>query len=223
MNGRHPVVESQLLESSRQYVGNDCMFDNANARVLLLTGPNMGGKSTYLRQIALTSILAQIGAFVPADDAQLQIVDAIYSRIGAHDNLALDQSTFMIEMSETADILKHATPDSLVILDEIGRGTSTSDGIAIAYATLRYLHDKVRCKAVFATHYHELVPHVVPKLDALSPLHTAVYEDGKGGFSFLHKVQPGICTDSHALYVAQIAGIPKRVLEMARHFAASKA
>ncbi|KAJ2661305.1 MutS protein 1 [Coemansia sp. RSA 1200] len=223
MNGRHPVVESQLLESSRQYVGNDCTFDNANARVLLLTGPNMGGKSTYLRQIALTSILAQIGAFVPADDAQLQIVDAIYSRIGAHDNLALDQSTFMIEMSETADILKHATPDSLVILDEIGRGTSTSDGIAIAYATLRYLHDKVRCKAVFATHYHELVPHVVPKLDALSPLHTAVYEDGKGGFSFLHKVQPGICTDSHALYVAQIAGIPKRVLEMAREFVASKA
>ncbi|KAJ2524124.1 MutS protein 1 [Coemansia sp. RSA 2049] len=223
MNGRHPVVESQLLESSRQYVGNDCMFHNANARVLLLTGPNMGGKSTYLRQIALTSILAQIGAFVPADDAQLQIVDAIYSRIGAHDNLALDQSTFMIEMSETADILKHATPDSLVILDEIGRGTSTSDGIAIAYATLRYLHDKVRCKAVFATHYHELVPHVVPKLDALSPLHTAVYEDGKGGFSFLHKVRPGICTNSHALYVAQIAGIPKRVLEMARDFAVSKA
>ncbi|KAJ1892911.1 MutS protein 1, partial [Coemansia sp. IMI 209127] len=221
-NGRHPVVESQLLESSRQYVGNDCMFDSTNARVLLLTGPNMGGKSTYLRQIALTSILAQLGSFVPADDAQLQIVDAIYSRIGAHDNLALDQSTFMIEMSETADILKHATPESLVILDEIGRGTSTSDGIAIAYATLRYLHDKVRCKAVFATHYHELVPHVVPALDALDPLHTAVYEDGKGGFSFLHRVRPGICTDSHALYVAQIAGIPKKVLEMARDFAASK-
>ncbi|KAJ1663332.1 MutS protein 1 [Coemansia sp. RSA 1813] len=222
LNGRHPAVESQLLESSRQYVGNDCAFDSSDSRVLLLTGPNMGGKSTYLRQIALTSILAQLGNFVPADDAQLQIVDAIYSRIGAHDNLALDQSTFMIEMSETADILKHATPDSLVILDEIGRGTSTSDGIAIAYATLKYLHDEVRCKAVFATHYHELVPHVVPGLDALSPLHTAVYEDGKGGFSFLHKVRPGICTDSHALYVAQIAGIPKKVLKMARDFAASK-
>ncbi|KAJ2559773.1 MutS protein 1 [Coemansia sp. RSA 1933] len=220
-NGRHPVVESQLLESSRQYVGNDCQFDSTGARVLLLTGPNMGGKSTYLRQIALTSILAQLGSFVPADDAQLQIVDAIYSRIGAHDNLALDQSTFMIEMSETADILRHATPDSLVILDEIGRGTSTSDGIAIAYATLRYLHDKVRCKAVFATHYHELVPHVVPALSALNPLHTQVYEDGRGGFSFLHKVRPGICSDSHALYVAQIAGIPKEVLKMARDFSVS--
>ncbi|KAJ1953793.1 MutS protein 1, partial [Dipsacomyces acuminosporus] len=136
VNGRHPVVETQLLAANRQYVGNDCVFSSKDSQVLLLTGPNMGGKSTYLRQIALTSILAQTGSFVPADDAQLHVVDAIYSRIGAHDNVALDQSTFMVEMAETAHILKHATSRSLVILDEIGRGTSTTDGIAIAYATL---------------------------------------------------------------------------------------
>ncbi|KAJ2288506.1 MutS protein 1, partial [Coemansia sp. RSA 353] len=178
-SGRHPVVESQLLEANRQYVSNDCMFDTDTSRVLLLTGPNMGGKSTYLRQIALTSVLAQVGSFVPADTAHLHIVDAIYSRIGAHDNVALDQSTFMVEMTETAEILKHASDRSLVILDEIGRGTATADGTAIAYATLKYLHDHIRCKAVFATHYHELVPHVVPALRALKPLQTAIYEDGK--------------------------------------------
>ncbi|KAI8319353.1 hypothetical protein GQ54DRAFT_299387 [Martensiomyces pterosporus] len=222
VNGRHPVVESQLLAANRQYVGNDCAFNNGDSQVLLLTGPNMGGKSTYLRQIALTSVLAQIGSFVPADDAQLHVVDAIYSRIGAHDNLALDQSTFMVEMTETADILRHATGRSLVILDEIGRGTSTTDGISIAYATLKYLHDRVRCKAVFATHYHELVPHVVPGLDGIKPIHTAIYEDGAGGFAFLHKVKPGICNKSHGLYVAQIAGIPEEVLKTARQFASSK-
>ncbi|KAJ2791740.1 MutS protein 1 [Coemansia linderi] len=222
LNGRHPVVESQLLASNRQYVGNDCSFSDTDSRILLLTGPNMGGKSTFLRQTALISILAQIGSFVPADHAQLRIFDAIYSRIGARDNLALDQSTFMVEMSETADILKHATANSLVILDEIGRGTSTVDGISVAYATLRYLHDRTRCKAIFATHYHELVPHVVPELSAIQPLQTAIYEDGQGGFAFLHKVKPGICDKSHALYVAQIAGIPKEVLATARDFAASR-
>ncbi|KAI9468187.1 muts domain V-domain-containing protein [Coemansia mojavensis] len=217
--GRHPVVESQLLAANRQYVSNDCLFSSKDSRVLLLTGPNMGGKSTYLRQIALTSVLAQMGSFVPADDARLHIVDAIYSRIGAHDNLALDQSTFMVEMSETAEILRHATSSSLVILDEIGRGTATADGTAIAYATLKHLHDQVRCKAIFATHYHELVPHVLPpSLPALQPLQTAIYEDQAGGFAFLHKVKPGICTQSHALYVAQIAGIPKEVLALARKF-----
>ncbi|KAJ2666690.1 MutS protein 1 [Coemansia sp. RSA 1199] len=219
-SGRHPVVESQLLAANRQYVSNDCMFDTDTSRVLLLTGPNMGGKSTYLRQIALTSVLAQVGSFVPADTAHLHIVDAIYSRIGAHDNVALDKSTFMVEMTETAEILKHATDKSLVILDEIGRGTATADGTAIAYATLKYLHDHIGCKAVFATHYHELVPHVVPALQALKPLQTAIYEDGKGGFAFLHKVRDGICTQSHALYVAQIAGIPKSVLTLARNFQA---
>ncbi|KAJ1724132.1 MutS protein 1 [Coemansia erecta] len=218
-SGRHPVVESQLLNANRQYIGNDCVFGREEGRVLLLTGPNMGGKSTYLRQIAITSIMGQMGGYVPAESAQLHIIDAVYSRIGAHDNLALDQSTFMVEMSETADILRHATENSLVILDEIGRGTATSDGISIAYATLKYLHDVVGCKAVFATHYHELVPHVVPALGAIVPLQTAVYEDGNGGFAFLHKVKPGICTKSHALYVAQIAGIPKQVLASAREFA----
>ncbi|KAJ2800787.1 MutS protein 1 [Coemansia helicoidea] len=219
--GRHPVIETQLLGSGRQFVSNDCAFSAADGRVLLLTGPNMGGKSTYLRQIALTSILAQMGGFVPADSARLDIADAIYSRIGARDNLALDQSTFMVEMVETAHILTRATARSLVILDEIGRGTATADGVAIAYATLKYLHDTVRCKAVFATHYHELVPHVVPALPALRTLHTAVHEDGRGGFAFLHKVRPGVYSKSHALYVAQIAGVPKPVLAMARDFAAA--
>ncbi|KAJ2779603.1 MutS protein 1 [Coemansia javaensis] len=218
--GRHPVVEAQLLAAGRQYVTNDCAFDSDAARVLLLTGPNMGGKSTYLRQVALTSILAQMGSFVPADRAELHIVDAIYSRIGAHDNLAQDQSTFMVEMAEAAHILTRATSRSLVILDEIGRGTATADGVAIAYATLRHLHDTVRCKTIFATHYHELVPHVVPALRALRALHTAVYEDDAGGFAFLHKVRPGVCRQSHALYVAQIAGVPKEVLAIARDFAA---
>ncbi|ORX72481.1 DNA mismatch repair protein MutS, partial [Linderina pennispora] len=180
---------------------------------------DVGGKSTYLRQGALILILAQTGTFVPANEAQLHVVDAIYSRIGAHDNLALDQSTFMVEISETTDILRHATSRSLVILDEIGRGTSTTDGVSIAYATLKYLHDKVRCKALFATHYHELVPHVVPSLAGVQPLHTAIYEDGEGGFAFLHKVKPGICERSHGLYVAQIAGMPDEVLETARQFA----
>ncbi|KAJ2301598.1 MutS protein 1 [Coemansia sp. RSA 2706] len=220
-NGRHPVVEAQLLAANRQYVANDCAFD-AQSRVLLLTGPNMGGKSTYLRQIALTSVLAQIGCFVPADRAHLHIVDAIYSRIGAHDNLALDQSTFMVEMRETAEILRHATGRSLVILDEIGRGTATADGAAIAFATLKYLHDCIGCKAVFATHYHELVPQAVGELGALRPLQTAIFEDGQGGFSFLHRVKPGICSQSHALYVAQIAGIPKQVLALARAFKLQK-
>ncbi|KAJ2486334.1 MutS protein 1 [Coemansia sp. RSA 2320] len=222
VHGRHPVVESQLLAASRQYVSNDCEFASPDARVLLLTGPNMGGKSTFLRQTALISILAQMGSFVPATDAHLHIFDAIYSRIGAHDNVALDQSTFMVEMSETADILRHATDRSLVILDEIGRGTATAEGISIAYATLRYLHDRTRCMAIFATHYHELVPHVVPALTAVRPLQTKVFEDGLGGFAFLHKVGPGICQKSHALYVAQIAGIPKEVLAAARHFAATQ-
>ncbi|KAJ1936029.1 MutS protein 1 [Linderina pennispora] len=219
IGGRHPIVEAQLISANRQFVANDCKFNANSSQVLLLTGPNMGGKSTYLRQVALISILAQIGSFVPANEAQLHVVDAIYSRIGAHDNLALDQSTFMVEMSETADILRHATSRSLVILDEIGRGTSTTDGVSIAYATLKYLHGKVRCKTLFATHYHELVPHVVPSLAGVQPLHTAIYEDGEGGFAFLHKVKPGICERSHGLYVAQIAGMPDEVLETARQFA----
>ncbi|KAJ2714360.1 MutS protein 1, partial [Coemansia spiralis] len=220
--GRHPVIETQLLAAGRQFVSNDCSFSAADSRVLLLTGPNMGGKSTYLRQIALTSILAQMGSFVPADSARLDIADAIYSRIGARDNLALDQSTFMVEMVETAQILTRATARSLVILDEIGRGTATADGVAIAYATLKYLHDTVGCKAVFATHYHELLPHVVPALPALRTLHTAVHEDGRGGFAFLHRVRPGVYSKSHALYVAQIAGVPKDVLTIARDFAAAR-
>ncbi|PIA18256.1 DNA mismatch repair protein MutD [Coemansia reversa NRRL 1564] len=180
----------------------------------------MGGKSTFLRQVALVSVLAQAGCFVPAAAARLHVVDAIYARIGARDDLARGQSTFMVEMAETADILRHATSRSLVILDEVGRGTATADGVAIAYATLRHLHDVVCCKALFATHYHELLPHV-QQLSALAPLHTAVHRSSDGAFAFLHRIVPGVCAASHALYVAQLAGIPKPVLAVARAFAAA--
>ncbi|KAJ2809513.1 MutS protein 1 [Coemansia guatemalensis] len=218
-NGRHPVVEAQLLHDGRQFVANHCRFGAAR-RLLLVTGPNMGGKSTFLRQVALVSVLAQAGCFVPAAAARLHVVDAIYARIGARDDVARGQSTFMVEMAETADILRHATAQSLVILDEVGRGTATADGVAIAYATLRHLHDTVRCKALFATHYHELLPHV-RRLPALAPLHTAVHRSSDGAFAFLHRIVPGVCAASHALYVAQLAGIPKPVLAVARAFAAA--
>ncbi|KAJ1910377.1 MutS protein 1, partial [Mycoemilia scoparia] len=242
-NGRHPVVEQRLLEDGRQFVPNSCYFNTSQSlghQTILLTGPNMGGKSTFLRQVALVSIMAQMGSFVPATNAQLHIVDSIYTRIGAYDNLAQNQSTFMVEMFETAMILKYATRRSLVIMDEIGRGTSTSDGISIAFATLEYIHDKVGCKALFATHYHELAELCCSasvtmetageeegkkkkkrRNDGLSGVglfHTAVKEQKDGSFLYIHKVLPGICHKSHGLYVAKLAGIPEEVIQRAQEF-----
>ncbi|PVU99236.1 hypothetical protein BB559_000906 [Furculomyces boomerangus] len=215
------LFELRLAEKGIQFVGNDCYFDEENSTILL-TGPNMGGKSTYLRQVALTSIMGQMGCFVPASRAILPIVDSIYSRIGAHDNLALNQSTFMVEMLESADILKNATEKSLVIMDEIGRGTSTADGMALAYASLMYLHQNIKCKTLFATHYHEITGLFdSKKLSGIKMMHTAIIEygmDNEGYFSYIHKVLPGICEKSHGIYVAQSAGVPKPVIEMAKKF-----
>ena len=209
--GRHPVVEVAL--GPEQFVANDCHLGGAGARIALLTGPNMAGKSTYLRQVALIVLLAQIGSFVPARRARLGLVDRIFTRVGAQDDLAAGASTFMVEMVETAAILRHATPRSLVVLDEIGRGTSTEDGLAIARAVVEYLHDHVGARALFATHYHELIA-LAAGLPRLRNLHTAVREE-HGEVVFLHRVVPGGADRSYGLHVARLAGLPDPVLARA--------
>lgn len=209
VGGRHPVVEAHLATSGKAFIKNDCHLNDKNT-AWLLTGPNMGGKSTFLRQNAIILLLAHMGAFVPAREARIAIADRIFSRVGAADNLAEDQSTFMVEMSETATILKHATAQSFVIMDEVGRGTSTSDGRALAFAILAYLHDHIQCRTLFATHYHELADHIIAgKKDAFQRVKcykTDLCQDEQGRFSFLHRVTPGVCRQSHGLKVAQLAG-----------------
>ena len=214
--GRHPVVEASLSGArDGAFVPNDVEMATDDAQILLLTGPNMAGKSTYLRQVALITLLAQIGSFVPAERARIGLVDRIFTRIGAQDDLATGQSTFMVEMVETANILHHATPRSLVILDEIGRGTSTFDGLAIARAVVEYLHNNKRCgaKTLFATHYHELVElaHVLPRVRAYN---VAVTEE-QGQVVFLRKIMPGGADKSYGVHVAQLAGIPRQVVRRA--------
>ncbi|OMJ22370.1 DNA mismatch repair protein MutS [Smittium culicis] len=224
---RHPVIELRLIEKGFQFVGNDIEFDKKN-NTILLTGPNMGGKSTYLRQVAILSIMAQMGSFVAATKAKIPIVDSIYSRIGAHDNLALNQSTFMVEMKEAAEILNNATERSLVIMDEIGRGTSVTDGMSIAFASLGFLHTKVKCMTLFATHYHEITKFFQEKskFKNIKMMQTAIVEvKGKkkkdSTFSYIHKIKPGVCQKSHGIYVAQSAGIPKSVIDDAKKFSSS--
>jgi DNA mismatch repair protein MutS len=211
--GRHPVVEASQREAP--FVPNDTQLSTSDAQILLLTGPNMAGKSTYLRQVALIVLLAQIGSFVPAEAAHIGLVDRIFTRIGAQDDLATGQSTFMVEMVETANILHHATPRSLIILDEIGRGTSTYDGLAIARAVVEYLHNNKRCgaKTLFATHYHELVElgRLLPRVRACN---VAVAEED-GGVVFLRKIVPGGADKSYGIHVAQLAGIPRQVVRRA--------
>jgi len=209
--GRHPVVEA--ARGREQFVANDCRLGGEGPRLALLTGPNMAGKSTYLRQVALIVLLAQIGSFVPARRARIGVVDRIFTRIGAQDDLAAGASTFMVEMVETAVILRHATPRSLVVLDEIGRGTSTQDGLAIARAVVEYLHDHVGARALFATHYHELIG-LADALPRLVNLHTAVREEC-GEVVFLHRVVPGGADRSYGLHVARLAGLPEPVLARA--------
>lgn len=210
VGGRHPVVEAHLALGGKAFIKNDCHLNDENT-AWLLTGPNMGGKSTFLRQNAIILLLAHMGAFVPAREARIAIADRIFSRVGAADNLAEEQSTFMVEMSETATILKHATAQSFVIMDEVGRGTSTADGRALAFAILAYLHDHIQCRTLFATHYHELADHIIaakPK-DAFQRVEcykTELRQDESGRFSFLHRVLPGVCRQSHGLKVAQLAG-----------------
>ena len=211
--GRHPVVE--VSQRDIPFVPNDTQLSTTDDQILILTGPNMAGKSTYLRQVALITLMAHVGSFVPAESARIGIVDRIFTRIGAQDDLATGQSTFMVEMVETAAILHHATPQSLVILDEIGRGTSTYDGLAIARAVVEYLHNNRRCGArtLFATHYHELVDlaGALPKVKAYN---VAVTEE-HGEVVFLRKIVPGGADKSYGIHVAQLAGIPRQVVRRA--------
>jgi DNA mismatch repair protein MutS len=212
--GRHPVVERSLDAGS--FVPNDIFLSNDDAQLIVLTGPNMSGKSTYLRQVALIVLLAQIGSFVPAQSAKIGIVDRIFTRIGARDDLAAGQSTFMVEMVETANILNNATPRSLLILDEIGRGTSTYDGLSIARAVAEYIHNYkgLGARTVFATHYHEMVA-LAGYLPRVKNFNVAVIEEA-GKVIFLHKIVPGGVDKSYGIHVAQLAGLPKSVLHRAR-------
>jgi DNA mismatch repair protein MutS len=210
--GRHPVVEAALASSGEPFVPNDCDLAEAQ-RLWLLTGPNMAGKSTFLRQNALIVLLAQIGAFVPAESAHIGTVDRLFSRVGAADDLARGRSTFMVEMVETAAILNQATSRSLVILDEIGRGTATFDGLSIAWATLEHLHEVNRCRALFATHYHELTA-LSSRLASLA-CRTMRVKEWQGDVVFLHEVAVGAADRSYGLHVARLAGLPGPVLDRA--------
>ncbi len=209
VEGRHPVVE---VYSDEPFVPNDLNLNLSDRRLLIITGPNMAGKSTYLRQNALIVIMAQMGSFVPAEKAQIGIVDRIFTRIGASDNIAGGESTFMIEMKETAEILKNATRKSLVVMDEVGRGTSTYDGLSLAWAIMEYIHEKIGCRTLFATHYHELT--ALGEKDGIINLNMAVSES-EGDVVFLRKVVPGSADKSYGIYVAKLAGIPKEVIDKA--------
>ena len=213
--GRHPVLE-RLGESGQgeRFIPNDLYMDSRDHRVLIITGPNMGGKSTYLRQTAMIAILAQMGSFVPAERAKLPLFDRIFTRIGASDNLARGRSTFMVEMTETAAILNTAGPSSLVILDEIGRGTSTFDGLAIAWAAVEYLHERTGAKSLFATHYHELTE-LADHLPGVKNRHVSVKESGND-IVFLRRVEPGAADRSYGIEVARLAGLPGEVIARAR-------
>src|SRR5688572_1785614 len=213
IGGRHPVVEEALRAGGTRFVANDCKLSEQE-RLWLVTGPNMGGKSTFLRQNALIALLAQAGSYVPAASATLGLVDRLFSRVGASDNLARGRSTFMVEMVETAAIIAQATERSFVILDEIGRGTSTYDGLAIAWAVVEAIHDRNRCRCLFATHYHELT-RLAERLDSLS-LHHVRAREWKGDLVFLHEVGPGPADRSYGLAVAKLAGLPPPVLARAR-------
>ncbi|HEV2043358.1 MAG TPA: DNA mismatch repair protein MutS, partial [Sphingomicrobium sp.] len=211
--GRHPVVEAALAQNGERFIANDLNLGPAD-RFWLITGPNMGGKSTFLRQAALIVLLAQAGCFVPASRARIGLVDRLFSRVGASDNLARGRSTFMVEMVETAAILAQASPSSLVILDEIGRGTSTYDGLAIAWAVVEAMHDEVKARTLFATHYHELT-RLADRLDALS-LHHVRAREWKGDLVLLHELADGPADRSYGIAVARLAGLPAGVVSRAK-------
>ena len=213
--GRHPAVERALRRDGEQFVANDCdLSAETGAALWLLTGPNMAGKSTFLRQNALIALLAQMGSYVPADAAHIGLVSQLFSRVGASDDLARGRSTFMVEMVETAAILNQADDRALVILDEIGRGTATYDGLSIAWATLEHLHETNRARGLFATHYHEMTA-LAGKLDGVENATVAVKE-WDGEVVFLHEVHKGAADRSYGVQVAQLAGLPKSVVERAR-------
>jgi DNA mismatch repair protein MutS len=217
-DGRHPVVE-RLLPAQARFVPNDNVFEDGES-VRVITGPNMSGKSTYLRQVALIVLMAQMGSFVPASSARIGLVDRIFTRIGAQDEIHSGQSTFMVEMVETAAILHHATQRSLLILDEIGRGTSTYDGLSIAWAIIEHVHNNAKLKArtLFATHYHELTQ-LAAELPGVRNYNVAVSED-KGNVVFLHKIIAGGADRSYGIHVGQLAGLPRPVLQRAQQILA---
>jgi DNA mismatch repair protein MutS len=216
--GRHPVIEKLAEKDAQRFIPNDLYFHPETEFIAIITGPNMGGKSTYLRQAAVLVILAQMGSFVPADSALLPIVDRVFTRIGAADNLARGRSTFMVEMTETAVILNTATARSLVVLDEIGRGTSTYDGLALAWAVVEHIHRNIRAKTLFATHYHELTE-LADQLPGVRNLHVSVKESGDQ-ILFLRRVEPGAADRSYGIEVARLAALPMSVIERAREILA---
>ena len=193
---------------------NDVALDPAENRLIVLTGPNMAGKSTYLRQTALLVLLAQIGSFVPAAEAEIGLVDRIFTRVGASDDLSRGQSTFLVEMNETANIIHHATQDSLVILDEIGRGTSTYDGLSIAWSVAEHLHDKIGALTLFATHYHELTE--MARTHAAAKNFTVAVREWNDEIVFLHRIVPGAADRSYGIQVARLAGLPAEIIDRAK-------
>lgn len=213
-NGRHPVVE--LMQKDEVFVPNDTYLDLTSNRTAVITGPNMSGKSTYMRQVALITLMAQIGSFVPAEYAKISVVDQIFTRIGASDDLTAGQSTFMVEMSEVAEIVRHATKNSLVILDEVGRGTSTFDGISIAKSVLEYItaSKSLGCKTLFATHYHELIS-LENELDGVKNFSVAVKRKGDS-IKFLRKIVQGGADESYGIEVAKLAGLPNKIIDRAK-------
>ena len=210
--GRHPVVEKLLKNAD--FIPNDCTLNDSDDRTMILTGPNMAGKSTYMRQVALITYMAHIGSFVPARSAKIGIVDRIFTRIGASDDLAVGQSTFMVEMIEVSNILNYATNNSLIILDEVGRGTSTYDGLSIAWSVIEYLSKHLKAKTLFATHYHELMQ-LEGKLDGVKNYCISIKEVG-GRLVFLRRIMRGSATKSYGIEVAGLAGLPKSVIDRAK-------
>ncbi len=214
VEGRHPVIETMSLDE--RFVPNDVSLDTRENQILIITGPNMAGKSTFMRQVALITLMAQMGSLVPARSARIGVVDRIFTRVGASDNLARGQSTFMVEMTEAANILHHATPKSLIVLDEIGRGTSTFDGISIAWSVAEYLHDNrdVSAKTLFATHYHELTDLALTR-EGVKNFNIAVKE-WNDQIIFLRKIVKGGASHSYGIQVARLAGLPAPVIDRAR-------
>ena len=212
--GRHPVVENSISkDNAGAFVGNDCRLDEEKGRLWLLTGPNMAGKSTFLRQNAIIAVMAQMGSYVPCASAHIGVVDKIFSRVGASDDLARGRSTFMVEMVETASILNQADERSFVILDEIGRGTATFDGLSIAWAVVEHLHEVNKCRALFATHYHELTA-LTSRLPNMT-LHCMKIKEFNDDVIFLHEVIDGAADRSYGIHVAKLAGLPKSVVKRA--------
>jgi DNA mismatch repair protein MutS len=211
-DGRHPVLDQTLVEE--RFVPNDTQLDRTDRQIALITGPNMAGKSTYIRQVALLALLSHTGSFIPAARARVDLVDRIFTRVGASDDLSRGQSTFMVEMSETANILNNASQRSLVILDEIGRGTSTFDGLSLAWSIVEFLHNQAGCKTLFATHYHELTE-LAGRLGRLKNFNVAVRE-WNDQIIFLRKIVEGGTDKSYGIHVARLAGVPKEVLERAK-------